>query len=208
MVDYTEQYDQDPKKIGGNIIKGKWFFEYEMEDLLRRAEFNGEEVVWMFEIDAAYRTGEENDYTVVLAYCYLDGMIWLRDRLKVKKIITDIIPIIKEWVERNGYSDSSEIHIEPAGRGIDLVPLMIKYTEMNVIESYKPVKDKLSMVYSILTFLKSRRCGRPKGALWWDDFVKECELFPNGTHDDQVDTLVMAVKNGETSRGILASGST
>ena len=58
---------------------------------------------------------------------------------------------------------------------------------------YLPDKDKVARVYASTPMMESGRVWLPKNKVWADDLFSECMSFPNGSHDDQVDCMTMAV---------------
>ena len=50
-------------------------------------------------------------------------------------------------------------------------------------------KDKLEYVNACSPLIESGRVFLPFSALWLDDFLAECEDFPGGEFDDQVDVM-------------------
>jgi len=58
---------------------------------------------------------------------------------------------------------------------------------------YLPDKDKVARVYASTPMMEAGRVWLPKNKIWADDLFSECMSFPNGSHDDQVDCLSMAV---------------
>ena len=51
--------------------------------------------------------------------------------------------------------------------------------------------SKESRADAVTPFIEAARWYVPIGASWVDDFVEEHAAFPNGAHDDQVDTTSM-----------------
>ncbi len=58
---------------------------------------------------------------------------------------------------------------------------------------YLPDKDKVARVYASTPMMEAGRVWLPKNKIWADDLFSECMSFPNGSHDDQVDCMTMAV---------------
>lgn len=50
-------------------------------------------------------------------------------------------------------------------------------------------KDKLEYVNACSPLIESGRVFLPFSAVWLDDFLAECEDFPGGEFDDQVDVM-------------------
>lgn len=54
--------------------------------------------------------------------------------------------------------------------------------------------DKITRAQHASPIVQAGRVWIPLEAEWASDFISECADFPNGLHDDQVDTLAMAIK--------------
>lgn len=52
-----------------------------------------------------------------------------------------------------------------------------------------PRNDKATRLLSVSHLIEGGRFAVPEDALWLADFQREVTLFPNGKHDDQVDSL-------------------
>jgi predicted phage terminase large subunit-like protein len=82
--------------------------------------------------------------------------------------------------------------IEDKASGQSLIQEIRRETSLPLI----PVKvdtDKISRAYSITPTIESGRVFLPKAAPWLHDFIEELSAFPNGEHDDQVDSLTQAL---------------
>jgi len=206
MTDYEEQYNQSPKKKGGNLIKEEYWGEYDLPDLIRRAHRNGDVLVWMFEVDGAFTDKKKNDATAILAYTYYEGRVWARNAFNERLIFTDLLDEMAEFFKMNGYTGNSEVHVEPKANGKDLVPSLIKWAKVNAMESYNPYVDKIAAVNSVLPFFKAGRFMLERNMRNKKKVIKQCAIFPNGDFDDLVDTCVMAVKNSDGMEDVLGWG--
>jgi predicted phage terminase large subunit-like protein len=197
MTDYPAQYLQIPNKVGGDIWKWQWFFSFEMSSLLRLWELLGnrhEPLVWKFALDGAFTKDTENDPTVCVCYCEFMGRIYIRDIFRAWCSFTELLGEIPDFLQRNGYSSESYIHIEPKANGLDLIDSFV-LRGINAIASYHPTKDKIQMAYSVTPSLMAKRVGYLSGAKWIKDLREEIEGFPKTAHDDQIDCIVMIIKN-------------
>ena len=59
---------------------------------------------------------------------------------------------------------------------------------MSVIP-YKVSTDKVTRLSAVLPLIEGGRVFLPELPLWLDSFYDECQSFPSGTHDDQIDAL-------------------
>ena len=77
--------------------------------------------------------------------------------------------------------------------------MLRKSTGLNILEDKPPTQDKISRVTAVSPFIESRRVNLLDGQ-YINDFLTELKAFPNGSHDDQVDVLVMAIDRNITRR--------
>jgi predicted phage terminase large subunit-like protein len=205
MTDYAAQYLQKPVKVGGDILKWEWFFEFQLNDLYRYAQLKNINLAWHFALDGAYTKNKQNDPSVCLAFCIFDGKMYIRNIFRAWCSFTELLAEIPSFLKQNGYSTNSHFWIEPKANGLDLIDAL-RSIGVNAMKSFNPTQDKIQMVYSITPALLAQRVGILAGALWVKDFKAEIEEFPKGSHDDQIDTLVIAViKELTFDTGILAS---
>jgi len=147
---------------------------------------------WDFFLDTAYTDKTYNDATSLLAFAKWDNNFIIRKVEEVRMEFPELIKKIQEFVHENGYTSSSRIFIEPKASGKSIVQQLKRETGLNVIEDKPPTQDKVSRVNGIAPIIESGRVYLLDGR-YIDSFLNQCAAFPNGTHDDMVDTLVMAV---------------
>jgi predicted phage terminase large subunit-like protein len=69
------------------------------------------------------------------------------------------------------------------------------------LRAVKVDRDKVRRVNAISGIVESGRCYLPEAAPWVRDLIDECAAFPNAKHDDQVDTLTIALDYMALSTG-------
>jgi len=80
------------------------------------------------------------------------------------------------------------ILIEDKASGQSLIQDLRNESKMPIIP-VMPVADKTTRVMRISAMIESGMCFLPDSAPWMLDLEHELAVFPNGTHDDQVDSL-------------------
>jgi predicted phage terminase large subunit-like protein len=182
---YAGQLMQTPAPLNSGLIKGSWF---KIDEYSKKN--NGVKV--NFIIDPAYTENQKNDPSALLAYIYLDNKWQIINCVNVHKNFPDLIRFIPQWVQMNGYTNSSRIYVEPKASGKSIVQTLKRETGLNVREDKPPTKDKVARVQDISASLESERVSLLKGE-WNEEFIQQCVKFPSARHDDMVDCLVMAV---------------
>jgi predicted phage terminase large subunit-like protein len=128
-----------------------------------------------------------------MCYSVKDGTLYILDMWVVNLGLPEFKEGMVSFLERTGYSSMGIIRFEPKATGISVVQEMKTMRDKrgmmyNVVEASTPKDSKITRVQSVLPFIEAGNVCLVRGA-WNDSFVTECKQFPNGVHDDQVDTL-------------------
>ena len=186
---FNALYQQDPQSIGGNLVKGEYFFRYEKKDLPRNT-------IRHAYIDTATSDKElrGNDPTGILVYSVFRNKLYLIDFIKGMWSSPDLIEAIQDIYERQ-LSKASEVWIENKSNGRSTKQILDRGTKINsILENIKGSKSE--RMENELPTLKAGRVGLPLGAIWVDSFLAQCEGFPLLTHDEEIDCLTGAIRTG------------
>jgi predicted phage terminase large subunit-like protein len=195
---YAGQILQTPIKIGGNMIKVEWFGTFSFSQLLMEIDAERGTIVWNTTIDGAYTSDPGNDATALLCYGMWKNSMYIRDVAKVRLEMPELLKFIPEFVMRNGYNKSlSRIYIEPKASGLSVAQMIKKNTTMNIIIDDPPKTDKIARVAEALPYMETLRIFLLNEAAFVTDFLDELKIFPLADHDDQVDTLTMAIRRAD-----------
>ena len=192
---YSGQYSQIPSPDQGGIFKGDWF------NIIKRLpeNINSDSLKWDFYLDTAYTNKQENDATAMMCAAFHNNELYIREVKAVRLEFPELIKEIQAFTFSNGYTNRSRIYVEPKASGKSIVQMLKRSTGLNVIEDKPPSQDKVSRASSISAFVESGRVNLLDGR-YIDSFLNELKAFPNGSHDDQVDTLVMAIDRNTNRR--------
>jgi predicted phage terminase large subunit-like protein len=187
---WNSLYMQDPSPDDGGIIKKKYINWWEYEDP-PECQF----VIQTY--DTAFSTSRTADYSVIQTwgifhdydedYGHSSHLILLgntRGRYEypeLRRIAQDLYRDFRPDV----------CIIERKASGQSLIQDM-RRAGLPVLD-YLPDKDKVARVYASTPMMEAGRVWLPKNKIWADDLFSECMSFPNGSHDDQVDCLTMAI---------------
>jgi predicted phage terminase large subunit-like protein len=184
---FASQYQQSPEMPSGGLIKRKY-----IHIIDRYPKIKGE---WWVSIDSALSTSETADYSALTVGCsnseghfvfYVNRGRWDYETLKSKALFC---------VQR---LEAVTIIVEAAGSGISLIEYMRK-KQLRCI-SYKAKHDKVERASLVLPIFLAGRvhiCNVKSKNGWVEEFINELLTFPNGRHDDQVDSLVQALRWAE-----------
>jgi predicted phage terminase large subunit-like protein len=174
---FASQYQQEPTPADGGIIKLEWF---------RR--FRVLPAAWDMVIhswDTASKGGEHNDPSVCTVWGIVGNQYYLLDlyraRIEYPALKRAVYSMADKWAAHT-------ILIEDKASGQSLIQDLRNESKMPIIP-VMPVADKTTRVMRISAMIESGMCFLPDSAPWMLDLEHELAVFPNGTHDDQVDSL-------------------
>jgi predicted phage terminase large subunit-like protein len=180
---FQAQYQQDPVPPGGNIIRREWLRYF--TDVNRPGRFDRTIVSW----DTASTLGEANDYSVGtvwgavgLDYYLLD---LVRKRLETPDLRREIIGLSRHW-----NADATLIENTELGRA--LVYDLRRTDDLRPILQL-PRYDKEARLLAQSARFEAGQIYLPQDAPWLGDYLSELLAFPNGRHDDQVDSTSQAL---------------
>lgn len=181
---FAAQYQQRPAPLGGGLVKWRWFKKY---DVLP-AEVPGDRFVQSW--DTASKADQANDYSVCTTWLVRDGNAWLVNIFRAKLEF----PELRRKIEEQAKHWRAKITlIEEAGSGIQLIQ-DLKANSALSIRGIIPRDDKATRMLSVSGVIEGGRIAIPADAPWLAELRREIALFPNGKHDDQVDSLSQFLK--------------
>ncbi len=150
--------------------------------------------------DTAFKTGKENDYSVCTTWGVAQTGFYLLDRYKAKVEFPELKRMLMTLGNQTFYGlRVSTILVEDKASGQSLIQEMKRATRLPV----KPIKvdvDKIARVNSITTTLETN-VFLPQDAPWLKDYLDNLLVFPNGAHDDDVDSTSQALIHLVLRRG-------
>lgn len=182
------QLQQRPAPRGGGIIKPAWFGTYrEAPPLEWRAIY----------ADTAMKTGEANDYSVFECWGRTKtGQAVLLDLKRGKWEAPELLAEARAfWLHHQGQDNGTlrAMKVEDKVSGTGLIQTLRR--EGIPILPIQRNKDKVSRAHDAAPFIESGNVLLPEWAPWLDAFLTECEAFPSGANDDQLDPMFDAVRD-------------
>ena len=182
---------QRPSAEEGNKILAEWFNIIKAKEL----PFNPSQVVWDCFIDGAWTDKVQNDETALL-YCYFDKAsenLYISNVTGVRKELYKFLEFFGDHAPSNGITKQSSVYIELKASGRAFKTFLQRGGYNCRAISEKAIRyGKYNRVENAEPFLASGRVYLVEGN-WNADFIEQCKSFPNGTHDDKVDTLTYAI---------------
>jgi predicted phage terminase large subunit-like protein len=175
---FAGQYQQSPAPLGGGLVKAEWFKRYGEHERPKRFE----RVVQSW--DTANKATELSDFSVCTTWgirgkdVYLLGL--LRQRLEY--------PALKRAVrEQQSLYDATEVLIEDKASGTQLIQELIA-DGCHRVTRYQPECEKVMRLHAQTAMIENGFVHIPESASWLAEYLHEMTVFPNGKHDDQVDS--------------------
>lgn len=185
------QQQQRPAPRGGGLIQLDWFKDKYYKEV---PKFNFIIQAW----DTAFKTKQENDYSVCTTWGVYNGGYYLISRYKDKVEFPELKKMmLKLWVEHS----PAAILVEDKASGQSLIQEMQRPIQdpNDITKQYRlPIKainvdtDKVARVNAASTTIEMNMY-IPHAVPWVDDYLDELITFPAAAHDDQVDSTTLAL---------------
>ena len=178
------QFQQSPMPAGGNIFREEdfqWYTNYR--------QYSRVVISW----DTAYKAQELNDPSVATVWGVHDhGYDLLEvvgDRLTYPKLKKRAIRLAEKWVQQKELYKGHillTILIEDKASGQSLIQ-DLKESQFNIV-AIMPDNDKVTRASTCSPKVEDGKVYLKTGASYVEDYVEEMTVFPNGEHDDRVDS--------------------
>lgn len=179
-------YQCNPTAPIGAIIDPSWwkFYDYD-EDL----PFGNVRI----SVDTAFKATNKSDFVVILTVGMVEDRYYIINRVRERLSFNETVDTIKDTIafleERDlGYTG---ILIEDKANGSAVIDSL--QNEYDNIIPVTPAGGKESRLHSASRPIRQGRVFLPRGAIWTKEFINEFTSFPNGKHDDQVDSLTQVL---------------
>lgn len=192
--EFASLYMQQPYIEGGNLLKMEWWQYYKKDPdspigLPQDVSVQSIIISW----DTAFKAKEVNDYSVgVVAAIGVDGNIYILDVLRRRMEFPDLKRAAITLNTKYRGRGLMGTYIEDKASGQSLIQELRNESGISVIP-WKTKGDKVIRLQAVSPQIEGGRVYLPEEAPWLDDFLEEATAFPNSTHDDQVDSLVIAL---------------
>lgn len=177
---WTALYQQRPTDDEGAIIQREWWRYYREAPALSHVV-----QVW----DTAFKAKASSDYSVCATWGRGEAGYYLLDVWRGRVTFPDLK---RQAVALYAKHQPHVIVTEDAASGQSLIQELERETRLPVV-AYRPDRDKVARVNAVTPTIEAGKVFLPESAPWLADFIEEHSQFPNGAHDDQVDTTAMAL---------------
>ena len=178
-------YMCNPQKEGGNYFRENWLIYFEAEDLPLK-----EQLKFYITLDSAF-SEDENDYTAILVWCVdAFGFIYLiniyREQVTNLTWTSKLVEFVKMYKPTYVFTERGKDfrasaplirqRMRETGTHFRLIDVPITSSKEARASSSQALIENGFMFFN----------NKIKG---WQEFKEEMLLFPNGAHDDQVDSM-------------------
>lgn len=196
---FASQYQQAPKKLGGDLVKAEWFPRYlELPVLKWRA-------IWA---DTAQKVKKHNDFSVFLcAGLGYDNNLYIIDVKRGKWEAPALLKVAKDFIKKHkdGNTQIGKLRymaVEDKASGTGLIQTIAKETTLP-IRAIQRGDDKLSRTMDVILYVEDGRVLLPAEAPWLLNYVEEIEGLTadwSHDHDDQWDPTIDAINDSIASK--------
>ena len=189
---FAGQYMQSPAPIGGGIFKEDWWRYLEVPPITRHR---------MIYADTAQKTKEQNDYSVFQCWGQtIDGQIVMLDMVRGKWEAPELETQARAFwnkhkaVENMGSLRAFKVEDKVSGTGLIQ---KLKREGIPILPIVRNI-DKVTRAMDAAPYVESGNVILMRNLAQLSDFLAEASVFPNGTHDDMIDTAMSAISDMST----------
>lgn len=184
---FSAQYQQRPVPLDGGIFKWSWFQFFDNPPQKQRYD----QIIQSW--DTASKSSELSSYSVCTTLLRRDGRYYLLGIFRERLNFPDLRRAAEEMASKY---KPDVVLIEDKASGTGLIQDLRNNTPpyLSNIIPIKPDGDKVTRASNISHIIEAQNVFLPRSADWLEEFKKEIIQFPNGRHDDQIDSLSQALQ--------------
>jgi len=179
---WNAMYQQRPSAIEGNLFKREWWKYY----IAMPSSFD--EII--MSADCAFKGNDDSDYVVIQVWGRKGAMRYLIDQVRDKMTFSGTIVAMRNLSAKwpNAYCKL----VEDKANGTAVIDTL--KSEITGLIPVNPEGGKIVRAQAVSPAVEAGNIYIPAPAIapWINDFIEEFASFPNGTHDDQVDSMTQA----------------
>lgn len=184
--DWASLYQQHPVPDGGGLFKSDWIQHWEPSMIPDR--FDQMVCSW----DMTFKGTDRSDYVVGQVWGRKGGSYFLLDQMRGQWDFVKTTEMFQALA--NKWPDAVRKLVEDKANGSAVISMLKKH--VTGIIPVTPKESKESRAYAVSTLWEAKNVYLPpKAQAPWvaEDFIPELLGFPATAHDDQVDSMTMAL---------------
>lgn len=172
-----------PNAANGNMILDQWWRYY--TELPRCA-------LYITTVDATFKDTSKSDFVAIEHWGKINNDYYLIDVINKRMGFLDTLKAIRVFNKK--YPKTQGIYIEDKANGSAILDVLKKDKSIANAIAFNPGKDsKESRVAAITPIIEAGHVHIPEFGSFTIDFKDQCKAFPNGTNDDMVDCMSIAL---------------
>ena len=178
--EFTSLYQGAPSAAEGEIFKRDWWQYYLSPPTEGRIIQS-----W----DTAFKAKEQNDYSACTTWRINSNGFYLLHRWMDRVEFPDLK---RKFIQLANEFKADEINVEDKASGQSLIQELNRETSLPIIP-VEPAGDKIARANGVTPIIEAGKVFLPEDAVWLDDYLANMSAFPNGMHDDDVDSTTQAL---------------
>lgn len=181
---WSSLYQQRPQPPSGGLLKRSWLNYYQPHEMPSMGSLDIYQA-W----DLAISTKETADFTVCTTVGVTDEnkiyvLDWYHERIDFPTQVKMVKKLAEKWnplqigIESNAYQQA--------------LPQQLKKTSMLPIKEVNRTKDKVTRISAGFVHFENGNVLLPENHPELDNFINEYVYFPQGRHDDMLDSMELA----------------
>lgn len=186
---FAGQYMQNPAPLGGGIFKDHWWKFLDVQPIIK----------WRcIYADTAQKTKEQNDYSVLQCWgMNIDNQIIMLDMVRGKWEAPELETVSRAfWRKHHAIPNAGALRafkVEDKVSGTGLIQ-KLKREGIPIVPIQRNI-DKITRAMDAAPYVESGNVIIMRNLEQLSDFLSEAALFPNGSHDDMIDTAMSAISD-------------
>lgn len=169
-----------PTAAEGNMLKKEWWKYYDILPPLAKV---------IISVDATFKESDTSDYVSIQVWGKINADMYLIDLINKRMDFPSTVQAIRSIKAK--YKQSSHIYIEDKANGSAIISVLRH--QIPGIIPVTPKESKVARVSAVSGAIEAGNVYIPKFASFTNEFVDQCSSFPNGKHDDMVDSMSQAL---------------
>lgn len=179
-------YQGRPTALEGNMLLREWWEFYDVADYESdKLRFD----VMCMSVDATFKDEAKNDYVAISVWGKRENRIYMVDMVNQHLNFADTIRKIR--VLKAKYNKVSAIYIEDKANGSAIIQTL--RNQIAGIIPITPDVSKEARVQAVSAYIEAGNVYLPRDKKITWEFIDQCSSFPNGKHDDMVDSMAQAL---------------
>ncbi len=179
--EWGAMYQQSPSSPEGMLLKREWWQYY------RQMPSKFDEILQSW--DCTFKDSDGTDYVVGQVWGRAGANKYLLDQVRARLDLPGTMQAIRNMSAK--WPMAWAKLIEDKANGPAVIQMLKR--EVAGLIPVNPEGGKMVRAQAVSPDIEAGNVYLPEGAPWIGDFVEECAAFPNGKHDDQVDSMTQAL---------------